>query len=371
MARRYQRGSVVAHGNQWTLIIREDVLQPDGSVKRKNVRHSLGRLDELTEPLAEREADKIRQRINSPQYRPQRRGATFASFAEAWRAKVLETAIFKPSSKSSFRSILRSHLIPVFSFRQMTTIGTEDIQEFIAKTPLNGKTIRNIIGCMSTMWKDAKAWGYVTEDIFQGLRLPRIVRGDGPVFTAAQVRLILQFSDEPYRTLYDLLAQTGARIGEALALKPADIDEQKRLLVIRRAFSLQVETDTKPGTVKVEPISSGLLESLLRLCSSEHEFIFRNQSDRRMNADNVRNRHLWPLLKKLAIPKCGFHAFRHALGTEASDAGFSIKAVQTRLGHADSSTTLRYYVHNVDETARRLADWAAEKFAPDAVRRVN
>jgi integrase len=63
---------------------------------------------------------------------------------------------------------------------------------------------------------------------------------------------------------------------------------------------------------------------------------------------------LHPLLRKLGIPQCGFHAFRHGNATLLDQIGAPMAVRQNRLGHADAQTTMDY-MHAVTADERRIA----------------
>ena len=69
----------------------------------------------------------------------------------------------------------------------------------------------------------------------------------------------------------------------------------------------------------------------------------------------VRTRKFHPLLKKLGIPKCGFHAFRHGNATLLDQIGAPMAVRLNRLGHAEAQTTMGY-THAVTADKRRIAD---------------
>jgi integrase len=62
-----------------------------------------------------------------------------------------------------------------------------------------------------------------------------------------------------------------------------------------------------------------------------------------------------PLLTRLGIPQCGFHAFRHGNATLLDQIGAPMAVRQNRLGHAEAQTTMGY-THAVTADERRIAD---------------
>jgi hypothetical protein len=90
--RRYQFGRVFLRGKKcpkWIGRWREDVIQPDGSIRRIERSTTLGPREAIpTARLARRRLDLILANINSPDYRPGR-VATLAEFCERWRTQAL------------------------------------------------------------------------------------------------------------------------------------------------------------------------------------------------------------------------------------------------------------------------------------------
>ena len=69
----------------------------------------------------------------------------------------------------------------------------------------------------------------------------------------------------------------------------------------------------------------------------------------------VRKRRFHPVLRKLGIPQCGFHAFRHGNATLLDQIGAPIAVRLNRLGQAEAQTTMGY-THAVTADERRTAE---------------
>jgi integrase len=82
--------------------------------------------------------------------------------------------------------------------------------------------------------------------------------------------------------------------------------------------------------------------------------LFATKNGTPWDTDVVRKRKLYPLLERLGIPRCGFHAFRHGNETVMDQESVPMAVRQTRLGHSDARTTM-LYSHVVSEDGRRFA----------------
>jgi hypothetical protein len=69
----------------------------------------------------------------------------------------------------------------------------------------------------------------------------------------------------------------------------------------------------------------------------------------------VRKRKFHPLLKRLGIPQCGFHAFRHGNATLLDQIGAPMAVRLNRLGHAEPQTTMGY-THSLTTDERRIGN---------------
>ena len=69
----------------------------------------------------------------------------------------------------------------------------------------------------------------------------------------------------------------------------------------------------------------------------------------------VRKRKFHPLLRKLGIQQCGFHAFRHGNATLLDQINAPMAVRLNRLGHAEPQTTMNY-THVVTSDERKTAE---------------
>jgi integrase len=196
--------------------------------------------------LALRELESRLSPINSTSYRAMRIG-TFAGFAREWETEVLST--MKPSTESAIKSQLKVNLVPFFGEFAMRDITARAIQSFIhsrkGKAP---KTIKNYILTLHMMWRQAKAWNYVTHDPFDGLVLPKDGRTKRFFFIEEEVKRIINAATEPERTLYWLAAETGLRAGELFGLRAQDINLAKSSVTSTKQFGIERSKPRKRTT---------------------------------------------------------------------------------------------------------------------------
>lgn len=334
------------------------MIQPDGTIARPYKWEVLGTLENYpTRKLALRALEARLSTINSPTYRA-RPTATFSDFAKRWDATVL--CQHKPSTQSAVRSQLRKWLLPALGSCALKDLDGQTVQAFISRCNTNPKTIRNLVATLRMMWNSARAWGYVAHDPFDGLVLPK--RGLVHTFTLSleEIRSLIHSASEPYRSFYMILAETGIRGGEICALRTGDLDLDKAVIHVRQSVwrgKLQTVKSRKGN--RRFPISAQLVEHLhvfLRTWRPNAlALLFATANGTPWDHSLVRKRKFHPLLIKLGIPQCGFHAFRHGNATLLDQIGTPMAVRLNRLGHAELQTTMGY-THAVTADERKTAD---------------
>jgi integrase len=163
------------------------------------------------------------------------------------------------------------------------------------------------------------------------------------------------------RALIAVLYRSGLRIGEALALRLADVDLE--------ACSIRVlhGKGDRSSTVGLDPGAVALLERWLeqrrQLGLGRAVTIFCT-----LKGDPVRQKYVRALLARLRW-KAGIekrvhaHGFRHTHATELRREGVGIGIISKQLGHSSIATTARYLDHvspvEVIDTIRRRT-WTDE-----------
>ncbi len=361
--RRYQKGSLLPKNGLptnglWIVRWREDVIQSDGSITRPYKWEVLGTINDYpTRKLALRALEARLSTINTPTYRA-RPTAAFAEFANRWDATVL--SLHKPSTQCSTRSQLRKWLVPQLGGCALKDLDGQRLQAFVSGCHCNPKTIRNLVATLRMMWNSARAWGYVAHNPFDGIVLPK--RGLIRTFTFSleETRRIITSISEPYTTFYLILAETGIRGGEICALRVADLDLENAVIHVRQSvWRGKIQTVKSHKGNRRFAISPQLVERLRVYLRTWRPnalgVLFATGNGTPWDHSLIRKRKFHPLLKRLGIPQCGFHAFRHGNATLLDQIGAPMAVRQDRLGHTEAQTTMGY-THAVKADERRVAN---------------
>ena len=285
-----------------------------------------------------------------------------------WKNEVLTQ--FGESTAINYRTHIKKHLVPFFGSYAVKDITPELVQRFVSASAVGPKTTANICITLQSLWRTARAWGYVTlPNIMEGVVLSPVKRVQRFFFSGAELRQILKAASEPYRTFYGLLAETGVRVGELCGLSLADLDLERGMLQVQQsAWRGKLGDPKTEESIRVVEISPQACQHLCGYLQTwrpnERRLLFATRNGTPWNQDMLLKRNLRPLCRKLDIklPRGnGFHAFRHANATLMNSFGASLKLRQERLGHADGSrVTETIYTHVISEDARRIAGQLGE-----------
>jgi integrase len=177
--------------------------------------------------------------------RPVNQGATrpeasmsFGVVAETqWSPLVLPT--LKLSTQHGYKHVLSKHVLPYCREWRLRDIGKLDVQQFVAdkfRQQLGWQTVRNSWTLLSGILETAVEYGYLTMNPARGVKFPQQCTREAPAIIAGDdFAKLLNEVDEPYRTMVELIAATGLRIGELLAVRWRAIDLEIGTLTVRES----------------------------------------------------------------------------------------------------------------------------------------
>jgi integrase len=358
--RRFQKGSVFQNKTKtmWLGSHCEYVLDKHGVEKRIRKQINLCPVKDGGRVIGKREAQRLLQphldRVNSAIASPatERKSATFEGFAAIWERDYL--ALSKPSTISACKSHLKL-LKAQFGKQDMRSIDAGNIQRLITSLlnpngpsvkPWKPKTVRNLWGTISLIWKAALAQKYVDAELPKP-KLPKKPKVKPRFFKLSDVANIIAMSQGEHRVFYWLAAETGLRAGELAGLKLTDIDGEK-LTVNQSVWNgdeQSPKTDNALRTLGMSPQLITLLwEQIARQKAKGHEYLFSSSTGTPWDMNVYRKRKMRPMLTSLGIPHSGFHAFRHFNVSLLDSLRVPLKTIQERIGHAfTGSFTLDVY----------------------------
>jgi len=155
-----------------------------------------------------------------------------------------------------------------------------------------------------------------------------------------------------------LVAKTGMRFSEALAITPKDFDFAHQSLSISKTWDYKgnggfLPTKNKSSVRKLQ-IDWQLVIQFSELVKGlpEDKPIFVNGDVYNSTVNDILARHC----KKAKIPVISVHGLRHTHASLLLFAGVSIASVARRLGHASMTTTQKTYLHIIQELENKDVD---------------
>lgn len=203
-----------------------------------------------------------------------------AAYAARWLQLV--SASIKPRTLKGYEQILRLHLLPTFGALKVRQLAKGRIKDFLSAkltAGLSRNMVRLIHATLRAMLNAAVDDGVIlvnpADKLGRQLRLIKPVKarqeaikamtreqGEGFLTTTRTAEVP---ADRRYYPLFLLLARTGLRLGEALALQWEDLDLRTRELRVVRAFSGGRLETPKSGYGRTVDVSQELARGLRRL----------------------------------------------------------------------------------------------------------
>lgn len=300
----------------------------------------------------------------------------FLPFLDEWveRYRGQGRRGFRENTRDEYRRLIANyaHLYfpPSLKLVDVSTFQLARFVDWLADEDEQGKrlsdsTIANIAVPLRAALASATREGLIRHNPSLGLALPlreeseaAEVKTFGPEQLAAVLAMApdrsltheLPFS---YKLLFEVLATTGLRISEAIALQRLHLrlgGADPEICVRRAIVKGRVEPPkSQHGRREVRLPSS--LASRLRahLASLDDQdptaLVFANRNGDPLNPGNLRRRILKPLVEEVDAPWAGFHTFRHTFASLHLKRGTNPLQLSRALGHHSPAFTLSRYTH--------------------------
>lgn len=336
-----------------------------------------------TKKEAELALARLKLEISNGQYKKVQ-AETYREVYELW-IKVYEKTV-EESTFIKTIGIFRNHILPAMGDYKIDKINIDICQRHVdewLQRLVNGDKTKSYA---SLVMRFAIKRGYIEKNPFDLVDLPhkskrRVANSDkNKFYTKKQLREFLIFAEKNpnYKvyTFFRLLAYSGIRKGEALALTWADINFMNYEIDINKALGQVKEQklyvkSTKTSTTRVIKMDKTTMVILKEWKKKQQQTYlslgYNTLTKEQLIFSNTRNSFIQPaktndwvksILRNTELPYVSTHAFRHTHCSLLFEAGATIKSVQDRLGHSDVKTTMDVYAH---VTASAKED-AIEKF---------
>ena len=155
-----------------------------------------------------------------------------------------------------------------------------------------------------------------------------------------------------------LVAKTGMRFSEALALTPRDFDFVHQMLSVSKTWNYKSgggisPTKNRSSVRKIQLDWKTVVQfSTLLQNLPEDQPVFVTKKVYNSTVNDILARHC----RSVGIPEITIHGLRHTHASLLLFAGVSIASVARRLGHASMTTTQKTYLHIIQELENKDVD---------------
>ncbi len=156
-----------------------------------------------------------------------------------------------------------------------------------------------------------------------------------------------------------LIAKTGLRFSEALAITPKDFDFSHQTISISKTWDykgkggfLPTKNASSVRKIQIDWQTVIQFSELVKGLPKDEAIFVTKKRVFNSTANNILARHC----KRLNIPVISIHGLRHTHASLLLFAGVSIASVARRLGHASMTTTQKTYIHIIQELENQDVD---------------
>jgi integrase len=276
-----------------------------------------------------------------------------------------------------YKAAFRLSLFPLFGQKDIAIITREEVKKLAYGLLTQGKsrsTTKSALVPLSEMFNHAIEDGHVTANpAIRILKRSRIeeVKKKADFLTREELGVLLKTCQERFPAhspLVSLLARTGMRIGESLALQWGDLDFYSRFIEVRRSLSHGRLTTPKSGKGRRVDMSQQLTETLKALLlerkketlrkgrGERPEWVFISETGTPVERKNFRVRVWTKLLATAGLRHVRLHDLRHTFASLLIQNGESLAYVKGQMGHHSIKLTVDTYAHLVPGGNRQAVD---------------
>jgi integrase len=282
---------------------------------------------------------------------------TFEQQSAAWihGLESRKRKLVSPASLSTFNSYIRRLLPIVGPNTPLADIDNGFVRDLVTKLvaeDLSAKTIGELVATTKQIVASAvdANGNYLFPRQWNAkfLDLPQVQNQKQPCATRADVETCIKNSHtNQERLLYALLAGSGVRIAEALAIrvhgneKQTSWDNNSSTISVKSSIYRgkeynRVKTLAAIRTVDLDPRLNDLIAKFVSENNIQTgQYLFQSRNGGPMNFKTATDR-----LKKHGIK--GFHSFRRFRTTRLCEVGISEEIIRCWIGHADQTISDRY-----------------------------
>ncbi len=311
----------------------------------------------------------------------------FSEFVDVWKRDYGSKEL-APTTYKRYCRMLEKRILPYFGHFYINKIRPTNIMKFYdllekdtqlvrkkgnngskTKKPLSGKTILEHHRLLRAMLHKAVYWQLIVSNPAERVQPPKAKKPKRRSYDDEQTKILLEnleklsVEDTKYKVAIILTIFTGVRLGELMGLEWQDVDFRNGIISINRSsqylsdmgvFTKVPKTESSIREIAIPEFIISLLEeyklwyeeqkSLYGELWTNSNRLFVQADDKPMHPSSI-SKWFVKYVGTIGLPVINFHGLRHTNASLLVAQNVDIAVVSARLGHAQISTTLDFYVH--------------------------
>ncbi|MGI8714923.1 MAG: tyrosine-type recombinase/integrase, partial [Solirubrobacteraceae bacterium] len=304
---------------------------------------------------------------------------TLREYATEWVERYQGTGRrgFRDETRDEYRVLLTNYALKFFPaqklLKELSPSDIADLIGWLVKQPngrgstLTDKSVRNALGPLRACLASAKREGKINANPASGAALPHrprieedeeLPRPFPRLDEVETMELVVALVHQDHHLMFELLAATGLRRSELLALETRhlELDSAEPFVRVRQRTRWQKGKGQVIGPLKScharrdLPIPLDVADRLRSHVAGKDDaaLVFPGHGGRPYDPHHLTLRVLGPACAEAGVEWAGFHTFRHTIASRMFAAGRNAVQVQHWLGHHSAAFTLQRYVHLLD-----------------------
>ena len=307
----------------------------------------------------------------------------YEEWVEIYRNNVKESTLHKTMV------VFRDHILPKFGKYKIDLISINSLQKQAYEWHSKYKNYKKMINYTFAVFNYAFRMGYISSNPKDKFIMPKKVQEqqdeDLKYYTREELITLFKYLEKDatneWFTFFRLLAYTGIRKGECLALTWNDIDFKNNTLTVNKTISvglnnkqiiqdpksfnsfrtISIDTNTMTILKKWKTEQASMLLKFGHNSMHKNQLLFSTASRNKMYTLSKPRTILKKVCDKNNFKFIHIHGFRHTHASLLFESGVTMESVKERLGHSDIQTTVNIYTHitqkNKDKTAKKFANY--------------
>jgi integrase len=305
---------------------------------------------------------------------------TVKQFLEHWLEDSVKPSV-RPLTHEQYRQHTKLYLVPLLGHHWLDNLAPQHVRAFLRQKlqdDLSPRTVQLSLVILRKALGQAVKDGLLGRNVAKLVDSPRVERFEGATLSPEQARVFLDAAaGERLEALYTAALAVGLRMGEALGLRWADLDLDRRVLSVNRILErigrgngstlqfVEPKTSRSRRTVNLPDAAVNSLrahrvrqlEEPLEVGSHWHDqgLVFPSRVGTPMEPHSL-HEDFKRVLSKAGLLDMRFHDLRHSAASLMLAQGIPLRSIQEILGHSSIALTANLYAHVGEQLKREAAD---------------